>query len=112
MRHRVAVISPERVLGFRLRGHHLHRRTRSRDEAVAACGVRTSPPGSAAAALAARVAGPVDTAGLVEVMGPRLVPMLVPAADVPVFTAGALPAGAASLRAALGDRAADTLGDS
>ena len=114
------MVSTERVLGFRLRGHSLHRRVRDPLAALAAsCGIRTTPVGSAPAALAARVtglpAGWLDDAlaagTLVEVLGPKLVPVVVPAADVAVFTVAALPLDPASLRVTLGDRVADGLPD-
>ncbi len=105
--------TPERVLGFRLRRHHLGRRLalRSLGAAATACGIRNSPPGSALTALAARVTGmsAVSAAALVEVIGPRLTPTLVLPADVAVFTVGALPPDDRSLRETLGDNTAKAL---
>jgi hypothetical protein len=111
----VPPVTTDRVLGFRLRRHHLDRRlpARSLGSAVAVAGVRNSPPGSALTALAARVTGVsesrVDSAPLVEVIGPRLTPTLVLAEDVAVFTLGALAGDDASLRETLGDNTAKAL---
>lgn len=102
----------DRVLAFRLDSHHLnHRRPPSALlEVAAACGVRNTPPGSAALAAQARVTGlPPDAIDralaedktLVEVLGMRSSPQVVPARDMAVFTLGALPADEESLRAAL-----------
>jgi hypothetical protein len=79
-------------------------------EAVAACSVRNTPPGSAQAALLARVNGisedRVSTAlldkTLVEVHGPRMVPALVRREDLAVFTLGCISADDASLHATIG----------
>ena len=102
----------DQVLAFRLDGHHLVDR-RPLGEVVdvaAACGIRNTPPGSAALALHARVAdltpAAVDRAlgedkTLVEVLGVRASPQVAPARDAAVFTLGALPADEESLRAAL-----------
>lgn len=102
----------DQVLAFRLEGHHLNRRQPldALLEVVAACGVRNTPPGSAALALHARVAdlpaGALDAAlederSLVEVLGMRISPWIVPARDVSIFTLGALPAIEESLLAVL-----------
>jgi hypothetical protein len=102
----------DRVLAFRLAGHHLDRRLPpgSLLEAAAACGVQDSPPGSAALALHARVGelapADVDRAlaqdrTLLAVWSLRLAPCLVPTVDTAVFTAGVLPGDEASLRAAM-----------
>jgi hypothetical protein len=109
---------PERVVGFRLRRHHLDRRLgpRSLRAAVAVCGIRNSPPGSAATALAARVdrlppsavADAVADGSLLEVIGPRLVPTLVVPEDVAVFTIGSVPDERA-LRDLVGDATAKAL---
>jgi hypothetical protein len=64
------------------------------------CGIRNSPPGSADAALEARlnglaagtVAGALAGGSLVEVLGPRLVPTLARPEDLGLLTVGALPA--------------------
>lgn len=52
-------LDPERVLAFRLSGHHLSHRHRrgSLLQAAASGGIQDSPPGSAALALFARVQG-------------------------------------------------------
>jgi hypothetical protein len=72
------------------------------------CGVRNTPPGSAAIRLLARldnlepwhVDDVLGTAGdLVEVLGVRASPLPVPRADVAVFTIGALPRTDAGLQA-------------
>jgi hypothetical protein len=102
----------DQVLAFRLDGHHLVDRGPLGElvDVAAASGVRNTPPGSAALALHARVAGltpdAVDRAlaedkTLVEVLGVRASPQVVPARDAAVFTLGALPADEASVRAAL-----------
>lgn len=102
----------DQVMAFRLDGHHLNYR-RPFDallEVATACGVRNTPPGSAALALHARVAGlPADALeaalrddhSLVEILGMRISPWIVPARDVGVFTLGALPATEESLLAVL-----------
>ena len=80
----------DRILAFRLSGHHLVGRQPLADlEAVAgACGIRNTPPGSSLLALHARLTDltPValDTAltgerTLVEVLGMRISPHPVPA---------------------------------
>lgn len=101
----------DQVLAFRLEGHSLARRRPAGEalDVVAACGVRNSPPGSAALALHARVAclapGAVERAiedrTLVEVLSVRISPHVIPAPDAAVFTVGALPATEASLLACL-----------
>lgn len=106
-------ITRDHVLAFRLRRQHLDRRLggASLAAAVAACGIRNTPPGSAQTALAARVYGlsaetvPAALAdkSLVEVLGPRLTPTLVLPPDVPVFTVGAMPADDASLEDVVGE---------
>jgi hypothetical protein len=111
--------SRERVLGFRLRRHHLGRRTGAGAlaDVAAVAGIRSSPPGTAPEALAARLArlpaDAVDTAveagTVVEILGPRLIATYVPAEDVAVFTAGTMPAEETALREMLGDRTAKAL---
>jgi len=102
----------DQVLAFRLDSHHLVQRRPPGAllEVAAACGVRNTPPGSAALALHARVAGLTPEAveralgegkTLVEVLGMRLSPHIVPAREAAVFTVGALPADEESLRATL-----------
>ncbi len=105
-------VSREQVLAFRLSGHHLDERQPPDAllAVAAACGLRNTPPGSAALAATARVAdlapAGIDRAlgedrTLVEVLSVRASPLVVPARDVAVFTLGALPADEGSLRGAL-----------
>lgn len=100
------------VLAFRLDGHNLLQRQpfSSLLEVAAACGLRNTPPGSAALALNARLTDlPADACDnalaedktLVEVLSVRLSPYVVPTRDVAVFTLGALPVKEDSLRAVL-----------
>ncbi len=109
-----AVLRADRaqVLAYRLDSHNLnHRRPPSALlEVAGACGVRNTPPGSAVLAMHARITGlrpdTVDRAlaedkTLVEVLGMRSSPHVVPARDVAVFTLGALPADEESLQASL-----------
>ncbi len=101
-------VDRERVLAFRLAGHHLARRLPpgSLVPAAAACGMRDTPPGSALLGFHARVddvtADALDaTLGdrvLVGLYGPRGARYLVPVGDLAAFTVGALPADEASLR--------------
>jgi hypothetical protein len=104
----VAVTSTRtQVLAFRFRRQHLARRLGAARmaDATAPCGVRNSPAGSAPVALLARVTGVtqdrVSTAlsdrRLVEVQDPRMVPALVRAEDVAVFTVGGIGTDDASL---------------
>lgn len=88
-------------------------------EAVAACSVRNSPPGSAQAALLARVNGisadrvsaALSDTTLVEVHGPRMAAALVPREDVAVFTIGGIGTDDASLRATIGEVTCTRLAD-
>ena len=100
------------VLAFRLAGHHLIERRSAGEiaEVAAACGIRNTPPGSSLLGLHARLAdltpSAVDRAladhrVLVEVLGMRISPHLVPTTDIAVFTLGALPREEASLRGVL-----------
>ena len=81
------------------------------------CGLRNSPPGSADAALAARltgrstetVAATVADSPLVEVFGPRLVPTLVRPEDVALLTVGTMPADERALADTVGPQAAKDL---
>ena len=109
---RVLHADRDQVLAFRLDSHHLgHRRPLGGLlEVAGACGVRNTPPGSAALALHARVSDLTPDAveralaedkTLVEVLGVRASPHVVPARDAAVFTLGALPADDTSLRASL-----------
>jgi hypothetical protein len=101
-----------RVLAFRLSGHHLIERQPLTDlETVAgACGIRNTPPGSSLLGLHARLTdltpAAFDTAltderTLVELLGMRISPHLIPTSDLAVFTLGALPREEASLRGVL-----------
>ena len=102
----------DQVLAFRLAGHNLlgRRPLRELTDVAGACGVRNTPPGSSLLALHARVADltPVavdealtDSRTLVEALGMRISPHLVPTPDLALFTLGALPAEEASLRGVL-----------
>lgn len=92
----------EQILAFRLENHHLARRLPAGGllQALSACGVQNSPPGSAALSLNARVdglrPGDMDDALLiskkvVQVWAMRAAPHLVPATEMGVFTTGLLP---------------------
>ena len=104
----VIVANREQALAFRLAGHHLATRLPpgSLSIAAGACGLQDSPPGSAALALHARVAGmgPADFAQgladktLLTAMSFRGAPYVFPAADAASFTAGLLPEDEESLR--------------
>jgi hypothetical protein len=105
-------VSRDQALAFRLSGHNLsdRRSVDSLDEVAGACGVRNTPPGSAALGLLARLEGltpeDVDRAleprgALVEVLSVRASPLLVPRRDVGIFTMGALPRTDTSLDSAL-----------
>jgi DNA glycosylase AlkZ-like len=109
-----------RVLGFRLRRQHLHRRLAAGRLGTAVadcCGIRNSPPGSAGLALDARVdgltadtvAGELASGSLVEVLGPRLVPTLVRPEDVGVLTVGTMPAEERALKDLVGPLTAKEL---
>ncbi|MGH2409261.1 MAG: DNA glycosylase AlkZ-like family protein, partial [Chloroflexota bacterium] len=97
----------DHILAFRLDGHNLsHRQSPDALPAVAAaCGLRNSPPGSALLATHARIIDPSPATleralaekMLVEVLGMRISPHLVPVSDIAVFTVGALPATEESL---------------
>ena len=100
------------VLRFRLAGHQLASRRPPGDllSVAGACGVRNTPPGSSVLALGARLtnlapeaidAALADQKSLVEVLGPRISPWIVPTTDLSVFTLGALPRDDASLRGVL-----------
>jgi hypothetical protein len=109
----VPSLERDRILAFRLARHHLIERlaARSMVRAAAACGIQETPLGSAALALAARVdrimPASLDRAlrrdrTLVHLWSLRGAPHLVPARDLPVFTAGAMPADRASFDLFLG----------
>jgi Winged helix DNA-binding domain len=95
-------IDRARIIAFRLSSHNLIRRLgpRSLVKAAAACGIQETPVGSAALALCARVdrlspaaleRALVRNRTLVHLWSLRGAPYVVPAQDVAVFTAGALP---------------------
>lgn len=102
------VADREQVLAFRLASHHLAARLPPGSLLVAAgaCGVQDSPPGSAALALHARVAGlkPADVAhalaskAVLMAMSLRGAPCLFPTADAAAFNTGLLPDDEESLR--------------
>lgn len=105
-------VTREQILAFRLAGHHLIERRPPAElaDVAGACGIRNTPPGSSLLALHARLAdfSPVavdralaETRMLVEVLGMRISPHLVPTRDLALFTLGALPAQEASLRGVL-----------
>ena len=107
----------DQVLAFRLDGHNLVNRRPPSElvEVAAACGIRNTPPGSAALALPARVAdltpavverALAEDKTLVEVLAMRISPHVVPARDAAVFTLGALPIEEESLRKVLANLAA------
>lgn len=98
------------ILGFRLASHHLAARLPAGSllTAAGACGVQNTPPGTAALALHARVAGPapddIDRAlavdkTLLQAWSMRAAPYVFPTADAVVFMAGVLPKDEESLRA-------------
>lgn len=107
------------VLAFRLRRHHLAQRLSAGHmaDAVAACGIWNSPPGSALMALAARVdgvsenlmSGALTGKALVEVLGPCLVPVLARPDDTAVFTVGSVSPDQDSLRVTIGPKASRQL---
>src|SRR5690349_20929901 len=89
----------QQVLAFRLAGHQLLARRPLHDikDVAGACGIRNTPPGSSLLALHARLAdltpAVVDRAlgeskTLVEVLGMRIAPHLVPTSHVSAFTLG------------------------
>jgi hypothetical protein len=96
-----------RILAFRLSSHNLTERLgrRSLVRAAAACGIQETPLGSAAMAFCARVDG-LTPAGIdrsftrdrtvVHIWSFRGAPYVVPARDLDVFTAGAMPVDRAS----------------
>ncbi len=84
-------VDREQALGYRLAGHHLHRRTDALT-ALGACGIQESPPGWGAVALHARSSDPLPRGhevALVNAM--RKAPHHVPRADLAVFTLALVP---------------------
>jgi hypothetical protein len=96
-------VGREQALAFRVAAHNLHERlpAGSEDAAAGVIGLQDFPPGLAPTALAARVEG-ADPDGLVIVYTFRGAAVAVPAADVPVFTAGLAPPDANAARALVG----------
>ena len=106
-------IGREQVLAFRLANHGLTQRTGVKGlvDAAARCGVQETPLGSAALALHARVDGLTTEIlektltkdrSLLSLWSMRGAPYVVPAADLGVFTTGALPLDGESFRQTLG----------
>jgi hypothetical protein len=106
-------VTAEQAVAYRVAAHHLHERLPVGGllDAAAVVGVQDAPPGTAALALAARVAkltpGDVDCAlhderSLLRIAGLRGVPHLVPRCDAGVFGPGGLAADEESLREQLG----------
>jgi hypothetical protein len=103
----------KQILAFRLAAHNLARRLghRSVTKAAAACGIQETPLGSAAIAFRTRVEkltpalldrALVEDRTLVCLWAMRGAPYVVPAADLGVFTAGALPLDPVSFKQSLG----------
>ncbi len=116
-------VHPGQMLAFRLGSHNLATRLPAGSllSAASACGVQNSPPGTAALALHARIAGltpaDVDCAlererTLLQAWSLRGAPYLFPARDAAVFTLGLLPEDEESLRAFIlgAEQALDLLG--
>ncbi|HWL50658.1 MAG TPA: crosslink repair DNA glycosylase YcaQ family protein, partial [Acidimicrobiia bacterium] len=104
-------IGREQVLAFRLASHGLDLRTKSVVEAAARCGIQETPIGSAALAFHARVdrlsseileKTLTKDRSLLSLWSMRGAPHVVPAADLGVFTIGALPLDGESFRQTLG----------
>jgi hypothetical protein len=96
-------IGREQAVAFRVAAHNLHERlpAGSEDAAAGVIGLQDFPPGLAPTALAARVED-ADPDGLVIVYTFRGAAVAVPAADVPVFTAGLAPPDEDAARALVG----------
>jgi len=106
--------SPNQVLAFRLGSHHLDARLPSGPSAAAALldaagasGLQNTPPGSAALALHARVAGLApqdvysaleDEKTLLQAWSLRAAPYVFPTRDAALFTLGILPDSETSIR--------------
>lgn len=104
----------ERVLAFRVAGHHLHAPT-DPATAVAACGLQEYPPGHAEVALHAR-AGAVAPDDPVRgtwttVNAMRGAPYVVPRADAAVFTRALVPERDDDLKGLIGSGPARELAD-
>ena len=92
------MITAEAIRGFRLRAHHLDRRLPAGElcAGAGACGVQNSPPGAWETALFLRVEGAAretlrralwEERVLLQAWSIRGVPLVFPAADMPVFLA-------------------------
>lgn len=103
----------DQVLAFRLHRHNLTHRLppESLVTAAAGCGIQETPLGSADAAFVTRVEGltpeamqqaRLDARSLVALWSVRGAPYVVPAADIGVFTIGALPVDQTSFKQTLG----------
>jgi hypothetical protein len=100
----------DQVLAFRLDSHHLtyRRAPGALLDVASTCGVRNTLPGSAALALHARLAdltpdavdrALADDRTLVEVLGMRISPHVVPVRDAAVFTVEAFASLSRQIRA-------------
>jgi hypothetical protein len=109
----VPPVDQARIRAFRLSSHNLTERLgrRSLVRAASACGIQETPLGTAAMAFRARVDG-LTPAGIdrsfnrdrtvVHIWSFRGAPYVVPAQDLDVFTAGAMPTDRASFNVFLG----------
>jgi len=99
-------VGREQALAYRVAAHNLHRRlpAGSAEEAASVAGLQDLPPGSASAALAARVDGaqPGDLDALVIVYSFRGAAIAVPRRDLAVFTTALLPPDEAAARTLIG----------
>jgi hypothetical protein len=105
-------VDRDQVLAYRLAAHHLTQRLGPRSvEKAASCGIQETPKGTAGVALSARIEGLTPAAferalyerrTLLTIWSVRGAPYVVPAADLGVFTVGALPIDAGSFRESMG----------
>jgi hypothetical protein len=105
-------VDRDQVLAYRLAAHHLTRRLGPRSiEKAAFCGIQETPMGTAGVAFTARIEGLTPAAleralyehrTLLMIWSVRGAPYVVPAADLGVFTLGALPIDAGSFRQSMG----------
>jgi hypothetical protein len=102
-------VGREQALAFRLDSHHLAARLPpgSLFVAAGACGIQDTPPGSAALALHARMAGLTPAAveqafttdkSILRAWSLRAAPCIFPVRDAAIFTAGVLPDDEPSMR--------------
>jgi hypothetical protein len=109
----VDVAHRDQILAFRLASHNLTRRLSARSivKAAAPCGIQETPLGSAALAFLARVEGVTPATleraqlkdrTLVTLWSVRGAPYVVPASDLEIFSAGALPFDTTSFKQLLG----------